>query len=284
MQLGVCYFPTDYGIGMTELAKALEDRGFASLYVPEHTHIPTSRKTPFPGGGELPKRYAHTHDPFVALSFAAAATRKLIVGTGILLVPQHEPIVTAKAIASLDQLSGGRFVFGIGGGWNVDEMENHGATHATRFKMMREHVLAMKALWTQEAASYKGEFVQFDPVWSWPKPTQKPHPPILLGGESDHTIRRIIEYCDGWLPRPRGFDPVQGIARLHKMATEKGRDPKTLSITVFAAPPEAPVLDSYRKAGIDGALLAIPDESRDEILRRLDKWAPLAKEHVQAAA
>jgi probable F420-dependent oxidoreductase len=280
MDLGVCYFPTDYGIDMSELGRALEDRGFKSLYLPEHTHIPLSRRTPFPGGGELPKRYSHTHDPFVALSFAAAVTKKLKLGTGILLVPQHEPIVTAKAIASLDQLSGGRFVFGIGGGWNVDEMENHGATHANRFKIMREHVLAMKALWTEEKASYHGEFVKFDPVWSWPKPTQKPNPPILLGGETDHTLRRIIEYCDGWLPRPRGFDPVQGIERLHRMASEKKRDPKTLSVTVFGAPADSAVLASYAKSGIDGALLAIPDVSRDEILRQLDQWAPLAKAHA----
>ena len=280
MELGVCYFPTDYGIGMTELGRALEERGFKSLFVPEHTHIPLSRRTPFPGGGELPRRYSHTHDPFVALSFAAAATKRLKVGTGILLVPQHEPIVTAKAIASLDQLSGGRFVFGIGGGWNVDEMENHGATHATRFKIMREHVLAMKALWTQDEASFHGEFVKFDPAWSWPKPRQKPHPPILLGGETDHTLRRIIEYCDGWLPRPRGFDPVQGIDRMRRMASEKKRDPASLSVTVFAAPPDAAVLESYAKAGIDGALLAIPDASRDEILRQLDQWVPLAKAHA----
>lgn len=280
MDLGVCYFPTDYGIDMSELGRALEDRGFKSLFTPEHTHIPLSRRTPFPSGGELPKRYAHTHDPFVALSFAAAATKKLKVGTGILLVPQHEPIVTAKAIASLDQLSGGRFIFGIGGGWNVDEMENHGAEHATRFKMMREHVLAMKALWTEDEASYHGEFVNFDPAWSWPKPKQRPNPPILLGGETDHTLRRIIEYCDGWLPRPRGFDPVEGIARLHRMASDKGRDPKTLSVTVFAAPPDKAVLDGYRKAGIDGALLAIPDLGRDEILRQLDEWTPLAKAHA----
>ena len=280
MDLGVCYFPTDYGIDPSELGRALEDRGFKSLYVPEHTHIPLSRRTPFPGGGELPKRYSHTHDPFVALSFAAAATKKLVLGTGILLVPQHEPIVTAKAIASLDQLSGGRFVFGIGGGWNVDEMENHGATHGNRFKIMREHVLAMKALWAEEKASYHGEFVKFDPVWSWPKPKQKPNPPILLGGETDHTLRRIIEYCDGWLPRPRGFDPVQGIERLHRMASEKKRDPKSLSVTVFGAPADSAVLASYAKAGIDGALLAIPDASRDEILRQLDQWAPLAKAHA----
>ena len=277
MDVGVCYFPTDYGIGMTELGRALEDRGFKSLYVPEHTHIPLSRKTPFPGGGEIPKRYSHTHDPFVALAFAAAATKKLKVGTGILLVPQHDPIVTAKSIASLDQLSGGRFVFGIGAGWNEDEMNNHGIQYADRFNQMGDRVKAMKALWTQEEASYKGKFAKFDATWSYPKPHQKPHPPILLGGESDHTLRRIIDYCDGWLPRPRGFDPVEGAARLHKMAMEKGRDPKTLSITVFAAPPKADVLESYKKAGIQGALLAIPDASRDEILRQLDEWAPLAK-------
>ena len=277
MRVGVFYFPTDYGIDLSELGRALEDRGFASLYVPEHTHIPVSRKTPFPGGGELPKRYAHTHDPFVGLAFAAAVTKKLIVGTGICLVPQHEPIVTAKAIASLDQLSGGRFVFGIGGGWNVDEMENHGATYDTRFKMMREYVLAMKALWTQDEASYHGEFVKFDPVWSWPKPTQKPHPPILLGGETDYTLRRVVDYCDGWFPRPRGFDPVQGVDRLRRMADSRKRDFSTLTINVFGAPNDAKVLESYRKAGIQDALLAIPDLGRDEILRHLDTIAPLVK-------
>ena len=282
MRVGVFYFPTDYGIDLSELGRALEDRGFASLYVPEHTHIPVSRKTPFPGGGELPKRYAHTHDPFVGLAFAAAVTRKLIVGTGICLVPQHEPIVTAKAIASLDQLSGGRFVFGIGGGWNVDEMENHGATYDTRFKMMREYVLAMKALWTQDEASYHGEFVKFDPVWSWPKPAQKPHPPILLGGETDYTLRRVVDYCDGWFPRPRGFDPVQGVDRLRRMADSRKRDFSTLTINVFGAPNDAKVLESYRKAGIQDALLAIPDLGRDEILRHLDTIAPLVK--VGAAA
>lgn len=277
MRVGVFYFPSDYGIDLAELGRALEDRGFDSLFVPEHTHIPVSRRTPFPGGGELPKRYSHTHDPFVGLAFAAAATKKLVVGTGICLVPQHEPIVTAKAIASLDQLSGGRFVFGIGGGWNVDEMENHGARYETRFKMMREHVLAMKALWTQEEASFHGEFVKFDPVWSWPKPAQRPHPPILLGGESDHTLRRVVEYCDGWFPRPRGFEPRQGIERLRRMADEKGRDFSTLSITVFGAPDDAKVLADYAKAGIQSALLGIPDLGRDEILRHLDKIAPLAK-------
>jgi probable F420-dependent oxidoreductase len=278
MRVGAFYFPADYGINMAELAKALEDRGFDSLFVPEHTHIPASRKSPFPGGGELPKRYSHTHDPFVALSFAAAATKKLKLGTGILLVPQHEPIVTAKAIASLDQLSGGRFIFGIGGGWNVEEMENHGAKYQTRFKQMREHVLAMKELWTKEEASYNGEFVNFDRVWSWPKPAQQPHPPVILGGETDHTLRRVIEYCDGWFPRPRGgFDVVKGVAHLHQMAEKAGRDPKTITTIVFGSANDAKVLESYGKAGIQSALLAIPDEGRDEILRYLDKIAPLAK-------
>jgi probable F420-dependent oxidoreductase len=278
MQVGVFYFPTDYGIDPGELARALEERGFGSLFFPEHTHIPVGRKTPFRGSptGELPRRYAHTHDPFVALAVAAATTKKLRLGTGICLVPQRDPIVTAKCVASLDQLSGGRFVFGIGGGWNVDEMENHGARYDTRFKLMRERVLAMKALWTQEKAAFHGEMVDFDPVWSYPKPAQQPHPPILLGGESDYTLRRIVEYCDGWMPRPvEGFTPKGSTARLREMAAAAGRDPATISVTVFRAPAERGALDDYRAAGIDGALLEIPDQSRDEILRLVDRYAPL---------
>ncbi|MDI1287485.1 MAG: LLM class F420-dependent oxidoreductase [Reyranella sp.] len=281
MRVGVFYFPTDYGIDIAELARALEDRGFDSLFVPEHTHIPLSRKTPFPTGGELPKRYSHTHDPFVGLAFAAAATKKLKVGTGICLVPQHEPIATAKAIASLDQLSGGRFVFGIGAGWNQDEMENHGVRYADRYKQMREHVLAMKELWTKDEGSYHGAFVNFDPAWSWPKPAQRPHPPILLGGETDHTLKRVVEYCDGWFPRPRGgFEATTAIDRLKRMAESVKRDPATLTITVFGAPPDAAALAGYEKAGIPNALLAIPDGTRDEILRHLDTIAPLAKAHA----
>jgi probable F420-dependent oxidoreductase len=277
MRIGVFYFPVDYGINIAELARALEERGLESLYVPEHTHIPVSRRTPFPGGGELPQRYAHTHDPFVALSFAAAATQKLVLGTGICLIPERDPIVTAKCVASLDQLSGGRFVFGIGGGWNVEEMENHGARYNTRFKLMRERILAMKALWTQEEASFHGEMVRFDPVWSWPKPLQKPHPPILLGGESDYTLRRVVEYCDGWIPRPvAGFTATAARARLHKFAAEAGRDPKSLRISVFRAPADKRALAEYREAGIDEALLEVPDKSRDEILRLLDDYAALA--------
>lgn len=279
MRIGVFYFPTDYGIQPAELARALEERGYDSLFFCEHTHIPTSRRSPFPGGGDLPRCYSHTHDPFVALSVAAAVTSKLHVGTAICLVTEHDPIVLAKTIASLDQVSGGRFVFGIGAGWNAEEMENHGTRFETRYKVMGERVRAMKALWTQEEAAFHGEFVNFDPVWSYPKPAQRPHPPILLGGGTDHTLKRIIAYCDGWLPRSYGgFDLVKGVKRLHDMAGEAGRDPSSLQVTVFGAPADAATLASYRDAGIQRGLLAIPDLSRDEILRLLDKNAPLVKE------
>jgi probable F420-dependent oxidoreductase len=271
MKLGTYYFAADYGIDVRELAQALEERGYESLFLPEHTHIPTSRKTPFPGGGELPRCYSHAHDPFVALSFAAAATTRLVLGTGVCLIPQRDPIVTAKCVASLDQLSGGRFVFGIGGGWNVDEMENHGARYETRFKLMRERVLAMQALWTEEEASFHGEMVNFDPVWMYPKPAQRPYPPILLGGGSDHTLARVVEFCDGWIPiAHRGFDPGEAVARLRRMAAAKGCDPARFSITAFGAPADKKSLDRYREAGIDRAVLRIPDVGRDEILRLLD--------------
>jgi len=278
MRVGVFYFPTDYGIEIGELARALEERGFESLFVCEHTHIPVSRRSPFPGGGELPKRYAHTHDPFVALSFAAAATRKLLLGTGICLVPQRDPIVTAKSVASLDRLSGGRFLFGIGGGWNAEETENHGTRYDSRFKILRERVLAMKALWTEDEASFHGEVVNFDPVWSYPKPAQRPHPPIFLGGETDHTLKRVISFCDGWFPRAgAGFDPKEAVARLRWAAVDAGRDISTLSITVFRAPADQAGLAAYRDAGIDRALLEVPDLSRDEILRVLDRNAALIR-------
>ncbi|HTW53525.1 MAG TPA: LLM class F420-dependent oxidoreductase [Stellaceae bacterium] len=278
MRIGVFYFPVDYGINNVELATALEERGFDSLYVPEHTHIPTSRETPFGGGGELPQRYSHTHDPFVALSFAAAATKKLILGTGICLIPERDPIVTAKCVASLDQLSGGRFVFGIGGGWNVEEMANHGAQYQTRFKLMRERILAMKAIWTKDEAAYHGDMVGFDPVWSWPKPAQKPHPPILLGGETDYTLRRVVDYCDGWFPRPqRDWDIRHERDRLRKMADERGRDFSELFISVFRAPADDAALADYRAAGIQEAVLEIPDKSRDEILKVIDGYARLLR-------
>ena len=276
MDIGAFIFATGYTIAVDELARELEARGFESLFVPEHTHIPVSRKSPFPGGGDLPRQYWHTHDPFVSLSFAAAATQRLKLGTGICLIPQRDPIVTAKSVASLDMLSGGRFLLGMGGGWNVEEMEDHGAEYRTRFKLLRERVLAMKALWADEEAEFHGEFVDFDPCRAYPKPVQKPHPPLLLGGETDHTLRRVVEFCDGWFPRGRGgFDAVAGVARLRRIADEAGRDMSDLSISVFGARPDRRTMDEYREAGVTRAIIGLPSDSRDDVLRLLDKHAAL---------
>ena len=274
MDIGVCFFPTAYSIDVVELATELEQRGFESLLVPEHTHIPVSRKTEWPGGGDLPKEYCHTYDPFVALSFAAGATKTLKIGTGICLIPQRDPIVTAKCVASLDSLSQGRFIFGIGGGWNVDEMENHGAEYSSRFKLVKENILAMKQLWTQEKGQFHGEFVDFDPAFSWPKPDQRPHPPIILGGETDYTLKRVVDYCDGWLPRPR-TDIADGMARLRRIAEEGGRDLSSISVSVFGAPPQKEELESYDELGIERALLRVPTEDRETCLKLLDSYMPL---------
>ena len=276
MDIGVFFFPTHYSIDIAELAVELEGRGFESLLACEHTHIPASRKSPFPGGGELPKEYFHTYDPFVGLSFAAAATKTLKIGTGICLLAQHDPFNAAKSVASLDRLSGGRFIFGIGGGWNVDEMENHGVKYETRFKQMREHVLAMKQLWTREKGEFHGEFVDFDPAYSSPKPVQRPHPPILLGGETDYTLRRIVEFCDGWLPRGP-LDMTQGMARLKRVADEAGRDMASLSVTVFRGEPEKAALAAYAEAGVNRVLLQMPSEDRDTCLKLLDSYMPLVR-------
>ncbi len=274
MDLGVYFFSTAYSIDISELAKELEQRGFESLLLPEHTHIPVSRKTPWPGGGDLPKEYYNTYDPFVALSFAAAATTTLKIGTGICLIPQRDPIVTAKCVASLDHLSKGRFIFGIGGGWNVDEMENHGAQYSNRFKLLKESILAMKQLWSEETGQFHGQFVNFDPAFSWPKPTQKPHPPIILGGETDYTLKRVVDFCDGWLPRPRA-NIEDGMVRLRRVAEEAGRDLASISVTVFGAPPKLETLNKYEALGIQRALLQIPTEDRTTCLKVLDSYMPL---------
>jgi len=274
MDIGAYFFPTAYSVDVVELATELEQRGFESLLVPEHTHIPVSRKTEWPGGGDLPKEYYHTYDPFVALSFVAGATKTIKIGTGICLIPQRDPIATAKSVASLDHLSKGRFIFGIGGGWNVDEMENHGAQYSSRFKLLKENILAMKQFWTEEKGEFHGEFVDFDPAFSWPKPAQRPHPPIILGGETDYTLKRVVDFCDGWLPRPRA-DIVDGMARLRRVAEEGGRDLSSISVTVFGAPPEKEKLQSYDELGIHRALLRIPTEDRDTCFKLLDTYMPL---------
>ena len=276
MKTGLVIFATDYAIRIDELARAAEDRGFESLWVPEHTHIPTSRRSPFAGGAELPREYKHTLDPFVALSAAAAVTRRLRVGTGICLVIERDPITTAKEVASLDLLSNGRFEFGIGGGWNAEEMENHGTEFKSRFRLLRERVLAMKEIWTKEEPRFRGEFVSFDPIWSYPKPVQKPHPPILLGGESHYTLQRVVEFCDGWFPRGRNAEAIlPGMEELKRRAAKAGRDMKTISVTVFGAKPDRATIDSYASAGIARVIFRLPPEGRDTVLPLLDQWAKL---------
>src|SRR6266704_4337907 len=217
MKLGVTMFATDYAMRPDEFARACEERGFESVWYPEHTHIPASRRTPYPLGGDLPKDYWHIHDLFVALTAAAAVTKTIKIGSGICLVIERDPIVLAKEVASVDFLSNGRLIFGIGGGWNAEEMENHGTAFKTRWKLLRERVLAMKEIWTKEEAEFHGQFVNFDRIWSHPKPLQKPHPPILMGGDGPTTFDRVIEFCNGWLPLGyRKIDVQQKIADLRR--------------------------------------------------------------------
>ena len=227
MDYGVVMFPTEYSMAPDDLARALEERGFESVWFPEHTHIPASRQSPWPGGGELPREYWSAYDPFVALMAAAGATKRLKLGTGICLVIERDPITTAKEVATLDRLSGGRVLFGIGGGWNAEEMGNHGTAWKTRWKVLRERVLAMKEIWTKKEASFNGDYVRFDRIWSDPKPLQKPHPPIVIGGDGATTFDRVVEFGDGWMPilRPH-VDPVRRIPELRERLQKAGRDPE----------------------------------------------------------
>ena len=271
-------FATDYAIRIDELAREAESRGFESLFVPEHTHIPVSRRTPFPSGGQLPTEYSHTFDPFVSLMAAAAATKRIRIGTGICLIIERDTIVTAKEVASLDVLSGGRFEFGIGGGWNAEEMENHGTDYKTRFKRLGEQVRAMKEIWTKDEAEFHGQHVNFDKIWSWPKPAQKPHPPVLLGGESGHTLQRVVDFCDGWFPRGRAAEVIlPALKDLRERAAKAGRDMKTISISVFGAKPDELTVESYAAAGITRAILRLPPEGRETVLPLLDQWSKLIK-------
>ena len=276
MLYGAGMFSTDYAMRPDDLARELEARGFESLWVPEHTHIPASRRTPYPGGTDLPKEYWHTYDPFVALTAAASVTTKLKVATGICLIIERDPITTAKEIASLDRLSNGRFIFGIGAGWNAEEMENHGTTYKTRFSLLRERVLAMKEIWTKEEAEFHGRFVNFDPVWSYPKPVQKPHPPILMGGFASKTFDYVAEFCDGWMPigyRLEGL--AEKIAELRRRAEKAGRDPQSISITIFGAKPEREALDQVEAIGVERAILMLPPADRDTVMPLVDQYAGL---------
>jgi probable F420-dependent oxidoreductase len=273
---GVTIFPTDYSIQPVDLARAVEERGFDSLFVTEHTHIPTSRRTPWPGGGELPKEYSHTHDPFVALGAMAAVTERIKLGTGICLVVERDPIQLAKEVASLDMISGGRVILGVGAGWNAEEMENHGVRFATRWKVVREKVLAMKTIWTEDEAEYHGEFVDFDKLWSWPKPVQSGGPPIWLGAQSKWAFDRVADYCDGWMPIGLAGGLEEGLEALRKSCDRAGRDYDSIDRAIFAAAPNEEACRSNIDNGFTDLMFALPSEPAEKLLPLLDNLAELA--------
>ena len=275
MHLGVFSYNVEYGARPDELARAAEERGFESFWVGEHTHIPAARRTPYPGGGELPKPYYHMADPFVSLMAAAAATRTIRLGTGICLVVEHDPLVLAKTVATLDWLSNGRVLFGIGGGWNREEMEHHGTPFTSRWRVLRERVLAMKTLWTQDEASFHGEFVNFDRAISFPKPVQKPHPPILFGGATAQGRARVVDYCDGWIPIDVLLNDLPAaIADLRAKAATAGRKPESLSVSVFAFQPPGPdALARMEDMGVERVTMVVPRRLADA-LPFLDRMAP----------
>lgn len=278
MLYGVQMFATHYTIRPDELAREAEARGFESIWFPEHTHIPVSRRSPWPGGPVLPKEYSHTYDLFVALAMAAAATSRIKVASGICLLVERDPIITAKEVASLDQLSGGRVLFGIGAGWNAEEMEHHGTVFRTRWKLLRERTLAMKAIWTEDEAGFDGEFVHFDPIWSWPKPVQRPHPPVILGAHGPKALARVVDYCDGWIPiGVRAGDLVAEFATLRRLAEEKGRDPASISITVYGAPADPEVLAGLRDTGVTRAVFGLPPAGREKVLPLLDRYTGVVR-------
>jgi probable F420-dependent oxidoreductase len=266
METGVAVFPTHYTVAPGALARLVEERGHESLFFPEHTHIPASRQTPPPGGGQLPAKYAHTYDLFVALTAAAAATTRLRVGSGICLVIERDPIVTAKEVASVDHLSGGRLEFGVGAGWNREEMANHGTDPRQRMAVMRERIEAMKAIWTQDEASYHGTHVNFDRIWSWPKPAQRPHPPVLVGGSGPTTEDRVLAFGDAWFPNYSAEGIVERAAAL------RARAQRPIDLMVMGIPADPKELERYHEAGFRRAVYWLPSAGRGPVERALDKF------------
>ena len=275
MHFGACFFPTEYAISPMELGVALEERGFESVWLAEHSHIPASRESPWPGGSDLPQMYYDTLDPFVTLGAMAATTTTLKLGTGIALVVQRDFIHTAKEVASLDVLSGGRVLFGVGAGWNLEEMADHGTDPDRRFGLMRERVEAMKALWVDDPAEYHGDQVDFDATYQNPKPVQRPHPPIHVGGVAPGGLRRAVAYGDGWIPigGRTAVDGAELSALRAEACAEAGRDPAELEISIYYAPADAGVLTDLAAHGIDRAAFAVPSAPRDEVLPLLDSYA-----------
>jgi probable F420-dependent oxidoreductase len=259
-----------------------QERGFESLLFPEHTHIPASRESRYPGGGELPPEYSRTYDPFVACTAAAAATDRLLIGTGICLVIERDPIITAKEVASVDRLSGGRFLFGVGAGWNAEEMANHGTDPAKRFGVMRERIEAMKAIWTEDEASYSGRYVNFERIWCWPKPLQQPHPPVLVGGNGRTVLDRVLAYGDEWMPnRMSDEDALARVAELHSRGDEAGRG--RIPVTVVGMKPDASRIERLEQGGVHRVVFWLPAHGRGEVEGAFDSFASLARDYAGAA-
>ena len=278
MQIGAAMFFTDYSITAPVMARALEERQFESLWAPEHSHIPVATKSSFPLWDAIPKKYYDVMDPFVSLTAAAVVTKTLKLGTGICLVQQRDPIQTAKLVASIDQVAGGRFLFGVGTGWNAEEMADHGTAFDTRNKLARERIEAMKEMWTQSKAEYHGDMVDFPPMMMWPKPAQKPYPPVIVGGAWPYAARRAVRYGDGWIPHaalPPHDDVTDFIPEFQQMARDAGRDPDDLPVTIWGAQPD---LDQFKRRRDRGALrvvISLESEPEDEILKQLDIWAEI---------
>jgi probable F420-dependent oxidoreductase len=280
MKFGIAIFPTEDGPAPADLAREVEERGYESLFFPEHTHIPAARATPYPMGDELPAEYSHLYDPFVALTAAAAATSKLLIGTGVCLVIERDPIITAKEVATLDQLSGGRFLFGVGAGWNREEMQNHGTQPSTRFAVMRERIEAMKAIWTEDEASYAGEHVSFERIWSWPKPLQRPHPPILVGGNGPRVVDRVVAFGDEWMPnRIRTEELGERIGELQARAQQAGRS--RIPVTIAGIRPDAARIERIEQAGAHRVFFWLPP-AREAAEPALDRYTAVAEEYRRA--
>jgi probable F420-dependent oxidoreductase len=277
MDFGVGYFPTHDGMSPGALARMVEDRGQESLFFAEHTHIPASRETPWggDGGGELPQKYWHCYDLFVALTAAAAATTKLRVGSGICLVIERDPIITAKEVASVDHLSGGRLEFGVGAGWNREEMRNHGTDPRKRMAILRERIEAMKAIWTQDEASYHGEHVDFERIWSYPKPAQRPHPPILVGGDGPTVLDRVLAFGDAWFPNYRGRAEI-----LERVEELRARADRPIEVDMLGMPPEAAAIERVRAAGARRAVHWLPTGPRSTVERALEAWESAIGEFI----
>jgi probable F420-dependent oxidoreductase len=275
MDFGVTMFPADYAMDVAELGRESEARGFESLWFPEHTHMPVATVLNSAGTGPLADEYRRTLDQFVVLGAVAAATSRIKLGTGICLVTQRDPILLAKEVASVDYLSKGRLIFGIGAGWNRPEIENHGVTYARRFRVMRERIKAMQAIWTNDVAEYHGDFVNFDAINSWPKPIQKPHPPIIVGGDGPRAVEHAVEYGDGWIPHPTGGGAplADRIAAANRKLAEAGRGP--IPITIFGAQGDDAEIAEYQRLGVSRVVLRLPPRARDEVMPVLDRFAAL---------